>query len=609
MAVITFSVRLPHSRRDLVPYYVAAVAGLGAAAAVGSAVITPHPRWILVAIFAAAGAVAERIRVQVRTDSTTMSPLLAVFLAAAVVAGPVAASACAVAGALSAGLLTRSRPPLRKTIFNAGLYSLGAAAAGTVYLEMGGRLGLRDAGPADVLACALALVANFAINWPLLIGVLHLATGRSAREIWDESLRWMPLQVTLLAAVGFTLGAACNLFGFAGALVYVAPLLAVRQASQHFTSRMRHQLDEVTEAHRSADRANQALRESNQAFLSANARLDDTNQALLKTLASIIDARDVFLFGHSMQASEYAGKVARRLGLNDDEVHTVELGALLHDLGKIGVPDDILNKPAPLTESEYDRVKQHCETGYALLADLPSFGGVAEIVRSHHEHFDGTGYPRGLSGSAIPLGARIVSVVESVDAMTSDRPYRRGLTSHELIDELRRGAGSQWDPAVIDALVQVLSSSGGGMRNSALEVALRRSQVHLSGGRADAWSDYESADQSILILDDTMTVVSANRAAAAMLGRNQGALTGMQLRDLVADEPNLAASPRVFFEARHRLRLRHRRGTIVDCEVDGTPLRTASASYWLLTARDVTDSGGDQAAARSSRRHLRIEAG
>ncbi len=409
------------------------------------------------------------------------------------------------------------------------MYTLGAAAAGLTYRAIGGDLGLNGWSLRDIVACGAALVANFAVNWPLLAVVVHLTSGKPFRRIWSDELAWTPVQILVSAAIGYTLGAAYVLFGFAGAAIYLAPLIALRESMRLYTSRVAKQMQELVEAHQEADAANRKL-------IAANAALDSTNEGLLKTLASVIDARDIYLYGHSVQASKYAGQVARKMGLSDELVRVTELGALLHDIGKIGVSEAILNKPARLTDAEYVEIQSHCDIGYHLLSNLPQFEEVAEIVRSHHEHYDGSGYPRGLVGESIHIGARIVSVVEATEAMISDRPYRKGMSAEEVLAELQRCAGSQWDANVVAAFSAILSEDHRHlvMHNSALEIALARTPVsELVGAEQDAGTSiggvsttFAGASQPMFIVDEQFRVVSINPAAARVLDRSEDDLQG-----------------------------------------------------------------------------------
>ena len=156
---------------------------------------------------------------------------------------------------------------------------------------------------------------------------------------------------------------------------------------------------------------------------------------------------------HARAVAELAERVGVRLGMRGAELRTLRWGALLHDVGKIEVRREVLNKPGPLTERELDEVKQHTVVGALMVERVARLGKVHQLVRWSHERWDGAGYPDGLAGVAIPLGARVICVCDAYDAMVSDRPYRAALPRSDAFAELRAGAGSQFDPRVVDALV------------------------------------------------------------------------------------------------------------------------------------------------------------
>jgi putative nucleotidyltransferase with HDIG domain len=160
---------------------------------------------------------------------------------------------------------------------------------------------------------------------------------------------------------------------------------------------------------------------------------------------------------HAQSVAELAERVGRRLGMNEPELRTLRWGALLHDVGKIQVRREILNKPGPLTDAEFEEVKQHTVVGALMVERVARFGRVHQLVRWSHERWDGDGYPDGLAGVAIPLGARVICVCDAYDAMVSDRPYRSAMAVPDALLELRRAAGSQFDPNVVQALVSELS--------------------------------------------------------------------------------------------------------------------------------------------------------
>ncbi|MFQ5425208.1 MAG: HD-GYP domain-containing protein [Phycisphaerae bacterium] len=169
------------------------------------------------------------------------------------------------------------------------------------------------------------------------------------------------------------------------------------------------------------------------------------------SLVAALEAKDAYTQRHSMNVSIYAMELAQALGLPDDPTEHISLAALLHDIGKIGTPDAILTKPDRLTRAEYAVVKRHPEIGAALVQQIPSLSNLANDILHHHERYDGRGYPAGLVGEEIPLGARIIHVADSMEAMLSPRCYDSGSGVRRVLSELRRGRSSQFDPRVADA--------------------------------------------------------------------------------------------------------------------------------------------------------------
>jgi putative nucleotidyltransferase with HDIG domain len=178
----------------------------------------------------------------------------------------------------------------------------------------------------------------------------------------------------------------------------------------------------------------------------------------LASLANALEEKDAYTHDHTQEVVALALDVGRALRLDDEELDLLELGALFHDIGKIRIPESILNKPGPLDDAEWGIMRSHTIAGEAILAPITSLRDVLPIVRSSHERWDGRGYPDGLAGTEIPVGARIVSVCDAFRAMTERRPYRNPLDEREAVRELRRNAGTQFDPQCVGALLQVLRS-------------------------------------------------------------------------------------------------------------------------------------------------------
>jgi putative nucleotidyltransferase with HDIG domain len=180
---------------------------------------------------------------------------------------------------------------------------------------------------------------------------------------------------------------------------------------------------------------------------------------LLHTMIRTLDLRDRMTARHSAAVAHYAREIATAIGMCEDDQEIVHTAGLLHDIGKFNLPDRILRADQPLDDDDWQLIRSHPEEGARLVAHLEGYGEAAEIVRAHHEHFDGTGYPRGLAATDIPLGARIISVADTYDVLTARDTYRRPVSSGVAIEEIRRVAGTQLDPAVVSVFVQLLATT------------------------------------------------------------------------------------------------------------------------------------------------------
>lgn len=174
---------------------------------------------------------------------------------------------------------------------------------------------------------------------------------------------------------------------------------------------------------------------------------------MVDVLAAALDAKNPWTHGHSERVAEFSLQIAKAMGLSCQEQDRIHIGGHLHDIGKIGIPDSILNKSGKLTEEEFRMIRKHAEIGSDILGKVKIFIPILDIVRSHHERFDGQGYPDKLAGEKISLGARIVGVADAFDAMTTVRPYRLALTLESSLEEVKRCRGSQFDPEIVEVLL------------------------------------------------------------------------------------------------------------------------------------------------------------
>jgi len=205
-------------------------------------------------------------------------------------------------------------------------------------------------------------------------------------------------------------------------------------------------------------------------LLESNQRIQQLFISMLRTLANSLETKDPYTHGHSERVAAQAVRLATRLQLPEADVSHIELAGLLHDIGKIGVREQVLHKPSKLTPDEYEHIKTHCELGERILQPVEEFSRILDYVRHHHERFDGQGYPDGIPGDGLSLGAKILAVCDAYDAMTSVRPYRASFSRACAMEEIRRCRGSQFDPLVADALLETLAQEPAPATTSAAEL-------------------------------------------------------------------------------------------------------------------------------------------
>ena len=183
--------------------------------------------------------------------------------------------------------------------------------------------------------------------------------------------------------------------------------------------------------------------------------LERSYDITLEAMGDALDLRDAETEGHSRRVTAYTTAIAREMGLCADELRVIARGAFLHDIGKIATPDSVLLKPGKLNDAEVATMREHCQRGYAMISKIPFLCEASEIIYAHQERFDGSGYPRGLKGSEIPLGARIFAIADTLDAFTSDRPYRKGRSFSEAREEIKLCSGKQFDPKIVEVYLRI----------------------------------------------------------------------------------------------------------------------------------------------------------
>jgi HD-GYP domain-containing protein (c-di-GMP phosphodiesterase class II) len=200
-------------------------------------------------------------------------------------------------------------------------------------------------------------------------------------------------------------------------------------------------------------------------------QIESTYDETLHALGGALDLRDNATAGHSERVTRYSVEIAKVLGCTGEELRNIALGSFLHDFGKIGISDVVLHKPGKLTTEETEIMRQHVRFGYDMVSGISFLSGAAEILLAHHECYDGTGYPRGLAGNQIPMGARIFAISDTLDSMTSDRPYRNALSFEDARKEIVRCSGSQFDPNVVNAFLSIPEDAWQRMRMETLSLS------------------------------------------------------------------------------------------------------------------------------------------
>lgn len=217
-------------------------------------------------------------------------------------------------------------------------------------------------------------------------------------------------------------------------------------------TRVRH----IIELNRLQNNLENQVREQTAAIVAQQEKLNRLSVQIVMALSGAVDAKDPYTNGHSRRVAEYAGEIARRFGYSEERVQNVYLMGLLHDIGKIGVPDAIINKPGRLTDEEFEKIKRHPVLGSQILENISEFPELAVGARWHHERFDGAGYPDRLSGADIPEEARIIAVADAYDAMASRRSYRDALPQETVRREIGKGSGTQFDPVFAEIMLRMI---------------------------------------------------------------------------------------------------------------------------------------------------------
>jgi putative nucleotidyltransferase with HDIG domain len=429
--------------------YVCAVIGLGAVLLIWffpAPPSVPYGPFLLLLALSSLTSV-FKVNLPLARRSSTMSVSYAVDFASLLLLGPNETMIVATTSAYSqCTFRIKERNPIYRTLFSMACLVVTVQGAGTVYLWLGGV-------PGDMKLAALpkplvgAATTYFLINTMTVATAIALSTRQSILRVWNENFLWSAPSYFVGA---LTAAVATWLVGISGhwfAPLAAAPLYLTYRTYKIYLGRIE---DEQRHVHEMAD----------------------LHLATIEALALAIDAKDQTSQSHIRRVQLYAAAVARSLGMNENDIQGVKTAALLHDIGKLAVPEHILSKPGPLTPEEFQKIRAHPKVGADIISAVPFPYPVAPLILSHHERWDGKGYPAGLKGEEIPLGARILSVVDYFDALMAERPYHKAMNFDAAIGLLQQEASKGLDPAVVSKFIELLP----GLQEEAakLEMAIRK---------------------------------------------------------------------------------------------------------------------------------------
>ena len=381
--------------------------------------------WVALGVLQLLFLICDSTPTPLASRQSAWSPSSSATLAAVVLLGPAGAG---LVGAISV-LSLRRKLALPERLFNGAMYALSGYTAGQAYVALGGPVGRME--PPEVHAAiwpfAVAAAVHVVTNHGLLWGAIQLTRkdGRRGERVRVESSVPLLLASDLgYAVLGLLIAALWTVTGAFAAVLVLVPLFVARWAMGQFAEQRR------------------------------------AYSATMEALCQAVETKDFYTRGHSERVSRGSGMIAREIGMRPDRADAIRYAGMLHDVGKLGVPTKVLQKEGALSEEEYAAIQLHPMRGLEIVREIGFLDEALTGIMHHHERIDGKGYPMGLAADEIPEFARVIAVADAFDSMTSNRSYRRARGIDQAVRELRRGSGSQFDPALVDAFIVALQREG-----------------------------------------------------------------------------------------------------------------------------------------------------
>jgi uncharacterized domain HDIG len=380
----------------------------------------------VIIVFSVLAVVAESLQVEINHISVSTGFIITI--AVVLLFGPKVSIIVVSAGALLRVSKSNNKivhilnTPIYMTLFNISNFIISTLLSSKVYEILGGQYynikGITFL-PVAAFACSF-LLTNFLIIYYLV----HTYTSKNFFALLSENISMGLLNIIAMVPLGIMIAVAYLQNQYLGIIITFGPILLARYSIMLYINMKKSYVDTVN------------------------------------ALSLAIEAKDQYTEGHSSRVVYYAEKIGREMRFSENHIDNLKIASILHDIGKIGIPEAILNKPGRLTDEEYAVIKSHPSIGANIIKDIDALKGISDVIKHHHERYDGKGYPDGMGGDRIQLDAYIISLADAYDAMCSDRPYRKAMTREQAVDIIKQERGKQFNPKVVDVFLKILESEG-----------------------------------------------------------------------------------------------------------------------------------------------------